>query len=136
MTKTREQEAKEKIHLEDRLLVRTSKRFRRTRFSKVNHYESGNLPYRLDNYIIERKGFKERLFLTENLDKGSQEYSLWIIKPDGRLFETFESKNKTYAPILKQMYENIRERAIQDEREQKKKAKIESERKDREYYRI
>jgi|WetSurMetagenome_2_1015567.scaffolds.fasta_scaffold14630_5 hypothetical protein len=136
MTKTREQEAKEKKHLEDRLLVRTAKRFKRINFSRVeNNPAAGVFPSRMDEYIINVRGFKEKLFLTENLENGSKQYSLWIVRPDGYLFETFEDKNELYAPVLKEMYENIKEKAIQYEEKQKKKKEKEAKRNERRYYR-
>jgi hypothetical protein len=136
MTKTREQEAKEKRHLEDKLLVRTARRFRRINFSRVEHPKlSGVFPNQVDRYIIDVRGFKEKLFLTENLIDNSKEYSLWIIKPDGYLFETFESNNENYAPVLEEMYKNIQKKAIQYEEKQKNKKERESKRNERRYYR-
>jgi hypothetical protein len=135
MTKTREQEAKEKKHLEDRLLVRTARRFRRINFLKVEHDLGGIFPYSSDSYIIHVKGFKEKLFLTENLNDKSKRYDLWIIRPDGLLFEKFNSNDERYAPILIEMYENVKKKAIQYKEKEKVKKEREAKRKERRYYR-
>jgi hypothetical protein len=135
MKKTLEQEAAEKKHLENRLLVRTARRFKRINFSRVEHELGGVPPYSLDIYLIHVKGFKEKLFKTENLTNSSEEYSLWIVKPDGCLFETFESKNESYSPILIEMYENIRKKAIQYEEKEKDKKEREAKRNERRYLR-
>ena len=103
MTRTKKQ-------LENILLVKTAKRFKRTKQQKISLQTIGNSESYGKRYTLEVHEFKFELSFLKNLSSKLEEYKLWIIKPDGYLFETFESDNENYAPILKQMYEGLVER--------------------------
>jgi hypothetical protein len=117
MTRTKKQ-------LENILLVKTAKRFKKTKLSKIDVQITENLEHYTEKYVIEVSGFKLKLFLSENLVKNLETYGLWIQKPDGYLFETFESDNEKYAPVLKEMYESIKKREQKsNEKDTKKEEK-------------
>jgi hypothetical protein len=110
MAKTKKQ--LEKVLLENTLLDRAVKKFRRTKLSKIQ-------PERKDEdtreYILEKYGFKFRLYLNESLGDGH----LWILNPKGYMFESFDLSNENYAPKIRKMYEEIRERVIIQKGKQK-----------------
>jgi hypothetical protein len=129
MTRTNKQ-------LENILLVKTVNRFRKTKLSQVDSQISENSEYHIEKYTIEVNGFKLKLSLSKNLAKNSDEYKLWVIKPDGYLFEAFESNNENYAPILKQMYEDVTARIANSQKKDQKREEREFNRKLRKLDRI
>lgn len=111
MTKTKKQ-------LENTLLDRTVKKFKKTKLEKIQ-------PHRKDEdtkeYFIEKYGFKFRLYLDKDLKDGH----LWILNSKGYIFESFDLSNKKYAPIIKNMYEEIRKRVIEQKEKENRIVKRE-----------
>jgi hypothetical protein len=128
--------ARTKKQLENLLLVKTANRFRKTKLSKIESHKRETAESLFNQYVIEVSGFKLKLFFAKDVVKNLESYSLWIQKPDGYLFETFESDNENYAPVLKKMYENIITRIANSQKKDEKKEEKEIEKKLRRLDRI
>jgi hypothetical protein len=111
MTRTKKQ-------LENTLLDRTVKRFRKTKLNKIQ-------PSRKDEdtkeYFIEKNGFKFRLYLDEDLKDGH----LWVLNSKGYIFESFDLSDKKYAPVIKNIYEEIRKRVIKQKEKENQRVERE-----------
>jgi hypothetical protein len=115
--KDKERELKEK----NTLLVKTEKRFRRTRLDNMEpkrKYEDTK------KYIIEKSGFEFQLYFNENSGDGN----LWVLNPLRQIVVNYKITEDNYALTIKRMYEEVRQRVIDQKDKEKNKESREHER--------
>ena len=117
MTRTKNQ-------LESILLAKAVKKFRKTNLEKIETRKIDNDYYKLEEYLIELAGFKFKLYIGKDLNKNKEDGHLWILNPQGCIFESFDLSNKNYESTLREMYNNIKNRISKyEEKQDRKKGK-------------
>jgi hypothetical protein len=103
------------------LLVRAERRFKKTRLENI---EPSKKDEDTKEYVLEKHNFRFILYLNREAKEGH----LWILKPQGTMFEDYDISNKDYAPIIERMYERMQQRVSQKKVREKNWADKESER--------
>jgi hypothetical protein len=118
MTRTKKQ-------LETILLAKAVKKFGKTKLEKIGVRKVDNDKYKSEEYSIELVGFKFKLYLSKDLSKNTEDGHLWILDPQGYVFESFDLSDKNYESTLREMYNHVKSRITKYEEKQDRKKEIE-----------
>ncbi|VVB83281.1 Uncharacterised protein [uncultured archaeon] len=111
------------------ILEKAKKRFGRTKlrdlkevpFSTSDHIKSVFYSLSFDNFEL-------RMYYYNDKSRGREEFTLALLKPEGRLIQWFDNSNPDYEPILREIYQDIegrkksfeKEKEIQDKKRHEK----------------
>jgi len=106
------------------ILEKAKKRFSRTKlgdlkevpFSTSDHIKSVS-------YYLSFDKFELRMHYYNDRSRGKEEFTLALLKCEGELIQWFDNSNPDYEPILREIYQDIKERKKSFERENERKDK-------------
>lgn len=114
--------------LENELIRKVAKRFKRTSLEGINSYpKDANNYHENETYTIYLRGFRFRLAYSKKFNE--EEIELELFDPADRSVEHFDTSDRNYSAILKDIYYNLKNRFVEESEKQKAKGKRELERK-------
>lgn len=110
--------------LEDQLILEKSKRrFLRTKLERIEEdRHRDDEKNKSLTYVLLVNPFKLRIHYSLDKLKKQEEFSLDILTSEGKFVKRFDDSNPNYAPILKEIYQDI-ERKIYSEQEKESRKK-------------